>query len=183
MVSKSHLSSGCFRNNTIVINKVWIFTCSWSMSVTYGFSLSSLFVCWVISLSLVMRKFWYQTVLCEKNSFSIFVKSHFSIELILVKLIEIVLVLIIDVHALICCKCILLFYFWIFVYCVNFLNYYMLNMSFLLRLSCIHSVSRIRILALIFLRIFPFLEIFQINRHRFYIIFIFRIWKSMDFFL
>ena len=71
--------------------------------------------------------------------------------------------------------------FWIFVYCLNFLNYYMLNVSFLLCLSCIKPVSWI--FALIFLRVFPFLEIFQINRHWFNVILIFRIRKSMNFFL
>ena len=128
------------------------------MSVTHGFSLSYLFVFWIVSISFVMRKFWYQTMLSEENSFSIFVESHFSIKLIFIKLIEIVFVLINAIHTLICCKCILLFYFRIFIYCLNFLNYYMLNMSFLFSLSCVHSTSWI--LALIFLRIFPFLKIF-----------------------
>ena len=151
------------------------------MSVTHCFGLSSLIVCRVISFTLVVRKLWYQTMLCKKNSFSIFIKSHFSIELILVELIEIVFIVFIIVHALICSKCILLFYFWIFVYCLNFLNYYVLNVSFLLCLSCVKPISWI--FALIFLRVFPFLEIFQINRHRFDVIFIFRIRKPMNFFL
>lgn len=137
MISKCHLGPWSFCNNAIIIYQVWVFTCCWSVSVAHCFCLPGLFICRVISFSLVMRKLCNQTMLCKQNSFSIFVKSHFSIELILIKLIEIVFIVFIVIHALICGKCVLFFYLWIFIYCLDFLNNYMLNMSFLICLSWI----------------------------------------------
>ena len=178
MVSECHFCSWCFCDDAIVVYKVWIFTCCWSMSIANCFGLASLFICWIVSFSLVMRQFRYQTMFCKKYSFSILVKSHFGIKLIPIELVEIIFVLINVIHALVRCKCILLFYFWIFIYCLNFLYYKLLDFLFFFCLCCIKSVSRL--LALIILWIFSLLKIFKIYRHRLNIIFIFWVRKSMN---
>lgn len=93
-------------------------------------------------------------------------------------MVKIIFIFIYIIHALVCCKCILLFYFWILINRVDFLNNKLLNLLFCFCLSSIKFITRL--LTLIILWIFSLLKIFKINRHWFYIIFIFRVRKFMN---